>query len=308
MQDGGDRGQVCSTPGEERAHIVRPVQSLILKLACPDRVGLLAEVTGFCARRGLNLLEAHQFTDTDAGWFFTRLETEFDGDGARLGSLRSELEGLGSALGAEWSVRRRSDPRRVAILASKEGHCLADLLWRWRSGDLSMDLAGVISNHEELCDVAERENVPFVFVPVPKDGKARAFAAIEEKLAGWRADTVALARYMQIIPAEMCARWPNRILNIHHSFLPAFAGAQAYRQAHERGVKLIGATCHYVTGELDAGPIIDQEVTRVEHFHSLSDLVRLGQDCERLALFRGLRYHLEDRVFVHRGRTIVFRD
>lgn len=299
---------MASTPSCLDRSAVPSVQSIIIKLACPDRVGLLAEVTGFCANRGLNLLEAHQFTDTDAGWFFTRLETEFSGGDAELDALRAELGELGTSLGAEWSVRRRSQPRRVTIMASKEGHCLADLLWRWRSGDLSMDLAGVISNHEDLREVAERENIPFVCIPVPREQKANAFTAIEKQLADWNTDTVALARYMQIIPPEICARWNGRILNIHHSFLPAFAGAQAYRQAHNRGVKLIGATCHYVTGELDAGPIIDQEVTRVEHFHSLADLERLGQDCERLALFRGLRYHLEDRVFVHRGRTIVFRD
>ena len=205
-------------------------------------------------------------------------------------------------------LRRKEDLRRVALLVSREGHCLADLLWRWRSGDLAMDPAGVISNHCDLEPVATREGLPFVHVPFAAGNKASAFAFIENQLAAWRADTVVLARFMQIVPPAMCGCWSGRMINIHHSFLPAFAGAQPYRQAHERGVKLIGATCHYVTAELDAGPIIDQEVTRVEHFHSPSDLVRLGQDCERLALLRGLHYHLEDRVFVHRGRTVVFRD
>ncbi len=282
--------------------------AILLTLSCPDRVGLLAETTGFCAGHGLNLLEAHQFTDAENGWFFTRLEMEPTQAFRGLDHLREDLARLASGLGATWMLRRKEDLRRVALLVSREGHCLADLLWRWRSGDLAMDPAGVISNHRDLEPVATREGLPFVHVPFAAGNKASAFASIEDQLAAWRADTVVLARFMQIVPPAMCERWSGRMINIHHSFLPAFAGAQPYRQAHERGVKLIGATCHYVTPELDAGPIIDQEVTRVEHFHSPSDLVRLGQDCERLALLRGLHYHLEDRVFVHRGRTVVFRD
>lgn len=282
--------------------------AILLTLSCVDRVGLLAETTGFCAGRGLNLLEAHQFTDSGNGWFFTRLEMEPTEAFRGFDSLRDDLRQFTATLGADWLLRRKSDRHRVALLVSREGHCLADLLWRWRSGDLAMDPAGVIGNHRDLESVTTREGLPFVHVPVRADNKPSAFAAIEEQLAAWRVDTVVLARFMQIIPPEMCGRWSGRMINIHHSFLPAFAGAQPYRQAHERGVKLIGATCHYVTPELDAGPIIDQEVTRVEHFHSLSDLVRLGQDCERLALLRGLHYHLENRVFVHGGRTVVFRD
>jgi formyltetrahydrofolate deformylase len=171
-----------------------------------------------------------------------------------------------------------------------------------------MDLAGVIGNHPDLEQAAVREGVPFVHLPITPASRAAAFASIDEQLTAWQVDTAVLARFMQIVPPDLCARWSGRMVNIHHSFLPAFAGAAPYRQAHERGVKLIGATCHYVTADLDAGPIIDQEVARVEHFHSLPDLLRLGQDCERLALFRGLRYHLEERVFVHGKRTVVFRD
>jgi|LakMenEpi03Aug12_release.lakeMendotaPanAssembly.Ray.scaffolds.fasta_scaffold116488_2 formyltetrahydrofolate deformylase len=281
---------------------------ILLKLSCPDRVGLLAEVTGFCAERSLNLLEAHQFTDDEAVWFFTRLRLQPVGDFAGMESLRTELAAFADPLGAEWTLRERTTRPRAAILVSCEGHCLADLLWRWRSGDLAMDLVGVIGNHRDLEPVASREGVPFVHIPVDATHRDTAFAAIERQLEAWRTDVAVLARFMQIAPPDLCARWAGRMINIHHSFLPAFAGAQPYRQAHRRGVKLIGATCHYITPELDAGPIIDQEVTRVEHFHSLPDLVRLGQDCERLALFRGLRYHLEERVFVHGERTVVFRD
>jgi formyltetrahydrofolate deformylase len=281
---------------------------ILLKLSCPDRVGLLAEVTGFCAARSLNLLEAHQFTDNGAGWFFTRLRLQPVGDFAGIETLRDDLASFASKLEAEWTLRERTTRARTAILVSREGHCLADLLWRWRSGNLDMDLVGVIGNHRDLEPVARREGVPFVHLPVEPSNRTAAFAAIERQLDQWRTEVAVLARFMQIVPSDLCARWAGRMINIHHSFLPAFAGAQPYRQAHQRGVKLIGATCHYVTAELDAGPIIDQEVTRVEHFHSLPDLMRLGQDCERLALLRGLRYHLEERVFVHGERTVVFRD
>ena len=281
---------------------------ILLKLSCPDRVGLLAEVTGFCAARSLNLLEAHQFTDNEAGWFFTRLRLQPVGGFAGMETLREDLTSCASKLEAEWTLRERTTRPRAAILVSREGHCLADLLWRWRSGDLDMDLVGVIGNHRDLEQVARREGVPFVHIPMEPVARASAFAAIERQLNEWRTEVAVLARFMQIVPPDLCARWAGRMINIHHSFLPAFAGAQPYRQAHQRGVKLTGATCHYVTAELDAGPIIDQEVTRVEHFHSLPDLVRLGQDCERLALFRGLRYHLEERVFVHGERTVVLRD
>ena len=266
---------------------------ILLKLSCPDRVGLLAEVTGFCAARSLNLLEAHQFTGNEAGWFFTRLRLQPVGGFAGMETLCEDLASFASKLEAEWTLRERTTRPRAAILVSREGHCLADFLWRWRSGDLDMDLVGVIGNHRDLEPVARREGVPFVHLPMEPVARASAFAAIERQLNEWRTEVAVLARFMQIVPPDLFARWAGRIINIHHSFLPAFAGAQPYRQAHQRGVKLIGATCHYVTAELDAGPIIDQEVTRVEHFHSLPDLVRLGQDCERLALFRGLRYHLE---------------
>jgi len=281
---------------------------ILLKLSCPDRVGLLAEVAGFCAKRSLNLLEANQFTDNEAGWFFTRLHLQPVGSFAGTPALREELTSFGAGLNAEWTLRERTTRPRAAILVSREGHCLADLLWRWRSGDLDMDLVGVIGNHRDLEPAAQREGLPFVHVPFEPSERAAAFATIEHQLEEWRTQVAVLARFMQIVPPEVCERWAGRMINIHHSFLPAFAGAHPYRQAHQRGVKLIGASCHYVTPELDAGPIIDQEVTRVEHFHSLPDLVRLGQDCERLALFRGLRYHLEERVFVHGGRTVVFRD
>jgi formyltetrahydrofolate deformylase len=193
-------------------------------------------------------------------------------------------------------------------MVSKLGHCLADILWRWRSGELAFDIPCVISNHETYRNLVEREGIPFHYVPVTPDSKADAFQRMEALWTEYDADLVVLARYMQVVPADVCLRWPGRIMNIHHSFLPSFIGANPYQRAHERGVKLIGATCHYATPELDEGPIIEQEVVRIEHFHSTDDLLRLGRDCERLALARGLRYHITGRVFVRGNRTIVFRD
>jgi formyltetrahydrofolate deformylase len=197
---------------------------------------------------------------------------------------------------------------RVAILVSKIDHCLVDLLWRWRSGELQIEIPFVLSNHEDSRALVEREGVPFVHVPITAETKAAGFEEIAGKFRDANIDLIVLARYMQVIPAEMCKEWHGRIINIHHSFLPSFAGANPYRRAYERGVKLIGATCHYATADLDEGPIIDQEVTRVEHFHTPEDLLRLGRDCERLALARGVRYHVDDRVLIHGNRSIVFRD
>jgi formyltetrahydrofolate deformylase len=280
----------------------------LLKLSCPDRVGLLSRITAFIAGHGGNLDEVHQFTDSHAGWFFTRMSIETDTLRLPLQELRAEFSPLAADLGAQWSIRRESDKMRVVLMVSRLGHCLADLLWRWRVGELGCEIAAVIGNHEDFREVAEREGVPFHHVPVTAEGKAEAFAHIERLWLDAGADLIVLARYMQIVPPEICERWEGRIMNIHHSFLPSFVGANPYQRAWERGVKLIGATCHYVTGDLDEGPILEQEVIRAEHFHSTDDLLRLGRDCERQALARGVRWHLADRVLLHGKRTVVFRD
>jgi formyltetrahydrofolate deformylase len=194
------------------------------------------------------------------------------------------------------------------ILASKETHCVTDLLWRRKFGELPVEVPLIISNHRVCEDLAAAEGVPFLHIPMNAANKEEAFREIARHCEAAQANVIVMARFMQILPAWFCAQFKGCVINIHHSFLPAFAGADPYRQAFERGVKLIGATCHYATEELDAGPIIDQEVVRVEHFHDLTDLRRLGRDCERLALARGVRYHVEDRVLVHGAKTIVFRD
>jgi formyltetrahydrofolate deformylase len=282
--------------------------STLLRLSCPDRVGLLALISNFVAQHGGNLIEVHQYTDPDAGWFFTRMEIDTRTLKVDLPAFRQEFTPIAAELQAEWTVRTVESRRKVIVMVSKLGHCLADLLWRWHSGELDFEIAAVISNHENLRPMVEREGLEFCHVPVDPHDKPAAFAKMAELIRFVQPDLIILARYMQILPAELCAEFTGRLINIHHSFLPSFVGANPYQRAWQRGVKLIGATCHYVTSELDAGPIIDQEVIRVEHFHTPDDLMRLGRDCERLALARSVRWHLADRVLLHGQRAIVFRD
>jgi formyltetrahydrofolate deformylase len=282
------------------------MSATLLKLSCPDRVGLLASLSGWIARNGGNLLEVHQFTDLQTSWFFTRMAIETETLSVTLPAFRKAFAPLAAELEADWSIRAAESRMKVVIMVSKLGHCLADLLWRWRSGELAFDISCVISNHEDFRNMVEREGIEFRHMPVV--GGETAFAEIGALLQKIRPDLVILARYMQIIPADLCAEFYGKIMNIHHSFLPSFVGANPYQRAHERGVKLIGATCHYATAEIDAGPIIDQEVIRVDHFHTPDDLARIGRDCERLALARSVRWHLADRVLVHGTRSIVFRD
>ncbi len=279
----------------------------ILKLNCPDAVGLLAQITGAISQHGGNLLEVSQYTDVSTGWFFARLAIEKGYDHWHSDTFAAAFAPIASRLRAVWSMRPAEWKTRTVILVSKQEHCLVDLLWRWRSGELGIDVPLVISNHETCRLLVEREKIPFECVPFG-EGKATAFQEVSRLLQQARAELVVLARFMQILPGWLCNEYAARLINIHHSFLPAFVGANPYQRAFERGVKLIGATCHYATEELDAGPIIEQEVARVEHYHDPEDLVRLGRDCERLALARGVRYHVEDRVLVHGAKAIVFRD
>ena len=279
----------------------------LLKLNCPDAVGLLARITGFIAASGGNLLDVSQYTDTTSRWFFARLA--FTGGQIERSpeAFRAEFEKLAAGMGADWTLRAADRPVRTAILVSKEDHCLVDLLWRWRSKELNIEIPAVLSNHESARDLVEREGLGFEKIDFASD-KPAAFAQLANRLRDLGVELVILARFMQILPDSICREFAGRVINIHHSFLPAFVGANPYRRAFERGVKLIGATCHYATEDLDEGPIIEQEVSRVEHYHEPEDLVRLGRDCERLALARGVRYHVEDRVLVHGNRAIVFRD
>jgi formyltetrahydrofolate deformylase len=225
-----------------------------------------------------------------------------------LDTLRAEFRSLADDLLADWALRSAEARPRVVLMVSKLGHCLADLLWRWRAGELIFDIPCVIANHDDFRPLVEREGIPFHHIPVTAENKTQAFEKIAALWTEARADLVVLARFMQIIPPPLCAAWPGKIMNIHHSFLPSFIGANPYQKAYDRGVKLIGATCHYATTDLDAGPIVDQEVIRVEHFHAPADLLRIGRDCERMALARSVRWHVADRVLIHGNRTVVFRD
>ena len=286
----------------------RQIPLTLVRLSCPDRIGLLSRLADWVAQQHGNLLEVHQFTDSYTRWFFARLAVETETLAVDLPAFRASFEPLAKEIGAEWTIRPAESRMKVVIMVSKLGHCLADLLWRWRSGELAFDIPCVISNHKDLQNMVEREGIEFLHIPVPKVEKDAGFTRLGAALREIQPNVIVLARYMQILPAKICEEFYGRIINIHHSFLPSFAGANPYQHAFERGVKLIGATCHYATAELDAGPIIDQEVIRVDHFHAPEDLVRIGRDCERLALARSVRWHLADRVLIHGNKSIVFRD
>jgi formyltetrahydrofolate deformylase len=283
--------------------------TLLMTLNCPDQVGLLARITGFVAEQHGNFVEVNQYTDTINRWFLARFAFEIPA-ASSMEQVRTSFAPLAIAINASWSIRDSSRPVRTVLLVSKEDHCLADLLWRWRSREMNIDVPLVISNHELLRDSVEKEGLPFLHIPIPADlaGREAAYRRISDEICGVSGELTILCRYMQILPGWFCEEHHNRVINIHHSLLPAFAGADPYRKAYDRGVKLIGATCHYATAELDAGPIIHQEMIHIEHFHTPADMRRLGRDCEKLSLARGVRLHVDDRVVVHNSRAIVFGD
>ena len=276
-----------------------------LLISCPDRKGLIAALSSFIAMHDGNILSADQYV-SDSGTFFMRLEIE----GAGFGLSRDEFAGAFAPLARrhrmDWRISHTDTPKRMAILVSRYDHCLIDLLWRWDAGELDAEIPFVISNHPDLASRAETYGIPFHHLPVTKESKWEQELEILRLLAEHGVDFVVLARYMQILGPDFVAAYPDRIVNIHHSFLPAFAGADPYRRAHERGVKTIGATAHYVTEELDAGPIIHQDVAHVTHRDTVEDLVRLGREVERRVLARAVRWHLEDRILVDGVRTVVF--
>ena len=279
----------------------------VLLIRCADRPGIVAAVSTFLFRHGANVVDLDQHsTEELPGTYFMRLEFQTEGLDVPLERL-GQIFGaeVGDQMGMEWRLASHGERKRVAVLVSRQDHALLDLLWNWRRGDLRADVPVVISNHPDLRSDVESFGVPFLHVPNVPGTRPEAEMRMLEALEG-KADVVVLARYMQVLSAGFVARFPGRIINIHHSFLPAFAGADPYRQAYERGVKIVGATAHYVTAELDAGPIIDQDVARVSHRDSVDDLKALGRDLERRVLFRAVRWHCEDRVLVHGNKTIVF--
>jgi formyltetrahydrofolate deformylase len=274
-----------------------------LLLACPDRPGLIAAVSGFLAEAGLNIVDADQHSSNE-GRFFMRMVFDAVPEGEREEVYRRFEEEIAKRFEMDYRLAESSERKRLAIMVSREDHCLSDLLWRWRSGELGAEIVAVVSNHPEHGEQVASLGLPFHHVPVEASAKEKAEARILELLAG--IDLLVLARYMQILSGDFLTQLDAPAINIHHSFLPAFVGADPYRRAHERGVKLIGATAHYVTEELDAGPIIDQDVTRVSHRDEVVDLERIGRDIERLVLARAVKAHLDDRVLLDGARTIVF--
>ncbi len=286
-----------------------PDLQFVLTLSCPDRPGIVSAVSTFLAHNGQNILDAQQFDDLETGQFFMRVVFNPADLRVTLAALQTGFAAIAERFAMKWQMRDRATLRRVMLLVSQSDHCLADILYRWRTGELAMIPTAIVSNHpRETCNGIDLGDVPFHYLPITKDTKPAQEAAIWELVNDTGTELVVLARYMQILSDDLSAKLSGRCINIHHSFLPGFKGARPYHQAHERGVKLIGATAHYVTSALDEGPIIDQDVERISHRDKPEDLVRKGRDIERRVLARAVRYHLEDRVILNGRKTVVFMD
>ncbi|MBA3456373.1 MAG: formyltetrahydrofolate deformylase [Deltaproteobacteria bacterium] len=281
-------------------------QVATLLVACPDRKGLVASLAQVLYGHGANILDSDQHSDPIASMFFQRLRFDLSSLTTDRVSLENGIREVGERFAMDWKLSYAERVRKIAVFASKQEHCLYDLLIRHRAGELACEIAMVISNHPDAEPIARHFGVPFHHVPVTAETKASAEAAAHELIAASGVELIVLARYMQILSSAFVAKYPSRIINIHHSFLPAFVGANPYRQAYEKGVKMIGATSHFVTADLDQGPIIEQATVRVSHRDSVDDLVRKGRDLEKRVLAQAVRNHLEDRILVYAGKTVVF--
>ena len=280
----------------------------VLTLSCPDRAGIVHAVSGFLLEHGGNIEEAAQFNDPTTGLFFMRVQfVILEGGQERAQTLREALKELAAGFEMRWQLHDAAQPMRSVIFVSREGHCLNDLLFRVKSGLLPLDVRAIVSNHRDFYQLAASYNIPFHHIAVSKDNKAQAEARQYEIIQAEGAELVVLARYMQILSDDLCSKLAGRAINIHHSFLPSFKGARPYYQAHERGVKLIGATAHYVTADLDEGPIIEQDVARADHTHTVEGLTALGRDTESQVLARAVKWHAERRVLLNGHKTVVFR-
>jgi len=277
-----------------------------LLIACPDRKGLVAAIANFLYTYNANILHADQHQDDDAELFLMRVEWDLEGFALDMGAFDAAFAPIAERFGMDWKLKLSARRPRMAIFVSKYDHCLVDLLHRWHTGELACDIPLVIANHDDCRRLAEFYGIPFYVIPVTRDNKQDAEAQQRQLLAEHHVDFIVLARYMQVLSSEFTAAWPKRVINIHHSFLPAFDGAKPYHRAHERGVKLIGATSHYVTEVLDDGPIIEQDVTRISHRDTVDDLIQKGRDLERIVLSRAVRWHLDHRVLVYGNKTVVF--
>jgi len=281
-------------------------ETYILTAHCRAATGVVAAVSSYLAENGCYICSLEQFDDEDTQKFFMRAVFRPEGDSPDIDKIRAQFEAVADGLGMHWAMRNARQPTKVIIMVSKFDHCLNDLLYRHGKGDLNMDIVAVVSNHIDLRPLVEREGIRYVYLPVSKENKAAQEARVLEIVAETGAELVILARYMQILSNELASQLHGRCINIHHSFLPGFKGAKPYHQAFDRGVKLIGATAHYVTSDLDEGPIIEQVVTRVDHNHKPDDLVKVGRDNECIALARAVKYHTEHRVFLDGNKTVVF--
>lgn len=280
--------------------------SATLLIYCPDRKGLVAAVTDFISRHDGNILHLDQHVDAQENVFFMRVEWDLTTFHISREEISTRFGEIAASFKMTWQLHFSDHIPRMAIFVSKEAHCLYDILYRQQSGEWRVEIPVIISNHPDMGDLATKFGIPYRVVPVSKDTKPEAEQAQLALLAEFKVDFVVLARYMQIISEHFVSHYPNRIINIHHSFLPAFAGAKPYHRAHGRGVKIIGASSHYVTAELDAGPIIEQDIMRVNHRDSVEDLVRKGKDVEKLVLSRAVRYHLNHQVLVYNNKTVIF--
>ena len=279
----------------------------ILTLSCPDKVGIVAAVSIFLSAHSCNIKDSAQFGDSETGLFFMRVHFKAEAGAPGTDCLKADFAELAESFAMTWSMHKAAAKSRMIIMVSRFGHCLNDLLYRYRTGGLQAEVVGIISNHEDFRDVAGWHDIPYHYLPVGPSNKVEQEQSILDIVQKEKADLVVLARYMQILSPELCTTLAGRCINIHHSFLPSFKGAQPYRQAHARGVKLIGATAHYVTPNLDEGPIIEQGVERVDHAYTPEDLTTLGRDVESVVLARAVRYHIEHRVLLNGHKTVILR-
>ena len=278
--------------------------AFILTLSCPDRRGLVHAVSGFLFDNGSNIEEAAQFNDPGTGLFFMRVRFACEGDGTQL---RDDLTAFAEPFGMHWRLHAASEKMKTVIMVSRQGHCLNDLLFRWKEGLLPVDIRAIVSNHRDFYQLAASYNIPFHHIPVTAATKAQSEAKQFEIIQAEGAELVVLARYMQVLSNDLCTKLSGRAINIHHSFLPSFKGAKPYYQAHDRGVKLIGATAHYVTADLDEGPIIEQDVARVDHSRTVEHFTAQGRDTESQVLARAVKWHSEHRVLLNGHKTVIFR-
>ena len=281
-------------------------REFVLTLSCPDKPGIVYAVSSFLVQHSGNILASQQYGESPDGRFFMRVHFTVPPPGLPLAALERDFSWVAEAFHMSWHLHDQATRVRTLIMVSRLGHCLNDLLFRWKTGALPVDVAGVVSNHDDFAELAESYRIPFCHLPVTPDTKAAAEAALLDLVADTKADLIVLARYMQILSGEVCKRVEGRMINIHHSFLPSFKGAKPYHQAHARGVKLVGATAHYVTPDLDEGPIIEQDVIRVDHTLPPERLAEAGRDVEAQVLARAVTWHAEHRVLLNGDRTVVF--